>query len=155
MKQIIKNSILLTIFIVFSSPVLGDSIERLKARLDQAWCGNDAMNIWHEARNGENWNTLSQLTKTQVLKLEEISLSIYKFRRDSEIPKKDAGTKLTFRQELKLKQFAGLIYDAIYVRLFRTSIDLPKFTESQIIEINQLLLNEPIDIDKMKRLAFI
>ena len=155
MKQIIKNSILLTIFIVFSSPVLGDSIERLKARLDQAWCDNDAMNIWHKARNGENWNTLSQLTKTQVLKLEEISLSIYKLRRDSEILKKDAETKLSFRQQLQLKQLLSLIYDATHAGLFRSSIDLPKFTESQIIEINGLLLKEPIDIDKMRESGLI
>tara|TARA_B110000971_G_C19893000_1_gene446284 strand:- start:313 stop:780 length:468 start_codon:yes stop_codon:yes gene_type:complete len=155
MKYIIRNLFLFVVMTVLSTSVFSDAINNLKAQYDSEWCGNGMLAIWNKARNGDNWESLSQIEQTQILDLEKISIATYKVRRDSELLRRDAEIKLTFKQELKLREFAADVHDAIYVRLFRDSESLSTFNELQILEINELLPEELIDIDKLKKLGLI
>ena len=155
MKYIIRNLFLFVVMTVLSTSVFSDAINNLKAQYDSEWCGNGMLAIWNKARNGDNWESLSQIEQTQILDLEKISIATYKVRRDSELLRRDAEIKLTFKQELKLREFAADVHDAIYVRLFRDSESLSTFNELQILEINELLPEELIDIDKLKQLGLI
>ena len=119
------------------------------------WCGNGRLEMKDKARHGVNWNTLDTLTQSQIIKLEEISSNIWKLRVDSGVLNNDTKTKSTIRQDQKLSGFGGFVADAINARLFKSSSELPKFTISQLGEINNLLLDTPINLDDIKEIGLV
>ena len=119
------------------------------------WCGNGRLEMKDKARHGVNWNTLDTLTQSQIIKLEEISSNIWKLRVDSGVLNNDAKTKSTIRQDQKLSGFGGFVADAINARLFKSSSELPKFTISQLGEINNLLLDTPINLYDIKEIGLV
>jgi hypothetical protein len=155
MQHSIKNTFFLVVFSLFSCSVLGDSIERLKERYDNAECGNSMQSLWDEARNGEAWETLTPVIKSQILQLEKIHQALIKRRIDSEKSAGNSESKLAFEQEIQLKQFHQSVYKAIYGRLFRSPTDSPTFSESQITRINKQILRQSLDIESINQSGLI
>ena len=111
--------------------------------------------LWDEARNGAAWETLTSVTKSQILQLEKIHQALIKRRIDSEKSERNSKSKLAFEQEIHLKQFHRSVSKAIYGRLFRSSTDSLMFSESQVKRVNKVMLGEPIDVKAMKRSGLI
>jgi len=155
MYHLIKNTFFFVVFSLFSCSVLGDSIERLKERYDNAECGNSMQTLWDEARNGAAWETLTSVTKSQILQLEKIHQALIKRRIDSEKSERNSKSKLAFEQEIQLKRFHRSVSKAIYGRLFRSPTDSLMFSESQVKRVNKVMLGEPIDVNAMKQSGLI